>query len=94
MPKDTFVYVSSGNPIVDPGIVDLISSVVTTAQPGFWQAAADVPAQVVVGGITKYNVPVFPYPGDSGYDAGPPVTGDLDINVPVLMWIYWGALNC
>ena len=92
VPKDTFVFISSDNPLVTTGIVDLASGTLTTAQPGFWQAAVAVPAQVTVSGVVKYNVPQFPYPGDTGYDAGPPVFGDLDD--ADIFWIYWGALNC
>jgi len=92
VPKDTFVFISSDNPLVTTGIVDLVSGTLTKAQPGFWQAAQAVPAQVTISSVVKYNVPQYPYPGDTGYDAGPPVSGDLDDED--IYWIYWGALNC
>ena len=92
VPKDTFVFISSDNPLVTTGIVDLASGTLTKAQPGFWQATQAVPAQVTISNVVEYNVPQYPYPGDTGYDAGPPVSGDLDD--ADIFWIYWGALNC
>ena len=77
---NTFVYISPNNPLVGTGLVDLVSGNMTLAQAGIWQARVDVPAQVTVGGVVKYNVPQLPYLGVSG-------TGDLD-NASVY-WILW-----
>ena len=92
--KDVFVYISSGNPLVTAGAVDVVSQVLTTAQPGFWQAAAAVPAQTTVNGVVQYNVPVFPYPSATGEVSEAPsgLQGDLDSSS--IFWIYWGQVAC
>ena len=61
--RDTFVYVSAANPISTTGLIDLVIGGATRVKvPGstIWQAAKDVPAQVRVGGVVKYNVPQNP----------------------------------
>ena len=82
--KDTFVYISPLNPLVSPGLVDLISGNITMSRPGIWQAAQDVP---VKNGLGKYNVPQTPLPGAGGVPSGSPLSGDADgANV---FWLFW-----
>jgi hypothetical protein len=84
VPRGTFVYVSQNNPICLTGLVDLVSGQLVQAQSGIWQANQNVPAQVTVAGVVKYNVPVVvtPAPVD-----GTPLSGDLDSET--LFWIRW-----
>jgi hypothetical protein len=78
VPQWTCVYISPQNSLVTTGIVDLVSGTVTTSPAGIWQAIQTVPARVVAGGVTKYNVPQWPYPGATGVPTGSPLRGDLD----------------
>lgn len=89
---DTFMFLSANNPLVTTGLIDAVSGLNVKALPGFWQAAKNVPAQVVVAGVTKWNVPVFPYPGATGTPSGSPLKGDLDGGG--LFWIYFGQIVC
>lgn len=75
--KDTFVYISPGNPIAATGLVDLVSNATTTSRPGIWQALKDIPAKTSAG---KYHVPQTPYPTNGG-------TGDADATNNY--WILW-----
>jgi hypothetical protein len=88
----TFVYLSPGNPLVTTGLTDLVSGLVVNAPAGIWQAAQNVPAQVTVSSVVKYNVPQIPYPGASGATpSGTPLKGDLDgANV---FWIFLQEYN-
>lgn len=89
---DTFMFLSANNPLVTTGMIDLESGLRAFSKPGFWQVGSNnVPAQVVVSGVTKYNVPVFPYPGATGTPTGSPLMGDLDLGQK---WIYHGQLVC
>lgn len=84
---DTFMYLSPLNPLVTTGLRDLISGTVLLAQPGFWQAAQNVPAAVLVAGVLSYNVPQI---AAQGAVTGSPAKGDLDNN---LFWIRHPQTN-
>lgn len=89
---DTFMFLSDNNPLVTTGMIDLVSGLRAFSKPGFWQVGSNnVPAQVVVSGVTKWNVPVYPYPGATGTPTGSPLKGDLDLGQ---FWIYHGQLVC
>lgn len=81
----TAVYISLNNPLAVTGLMDLVLAVVIPAPPGVWIALKNVPAQVVVSGVTKYNVPQLPTPGTP---AGTPLAGDLDGST-----VYWARLG-
>ena len=70
----TLVYISPENDLVTTGLVDLVSTDLTTASAGIWMSMQDVPAT----DGTNYNVPQLPYPGATGTPAGSPLEGDLD----------------
>ena len=73
--KGTWVYISSGNPLVTDGLLDPVGgSALTFSVAGIWEAAQDVPP---TDGFT-YNVPQVPYPGATGTVGGTPLAGDLD----------------
>ena len=97
--KDTFVYVSAANPISTTGLIDLVigGATLQKAPPGIWQAAKDVPAQVTVGGVVKYNVPQNPPPGAPAATWGTPLAGDFDGDAgDQIFWLPWtgGGSNC
>lgn len=76
--QNTLVYISPDSPLVLVGITDLISGANAKAQSGTWLATRNVPAQAMVSGTLKYNVPQTPYPGSSGTPSGTPLAGDVD----------------
>ena len=88
--KDTFVYITAGNVLVQTGMTDVVSNELVVSCEGIWQAAVDVPP--ASGG--KYNVPRHPYIGASGAVTGSAgnVKGDLDTDG--IVWIYWGQVAC
>jgi hypothetical protein len=90
----TFVYISPQNDLVTTGLVDLQLNALTYAYYGIWQAVQNVPAQVTVAGVVKYNVPQIPTVGAVAPDPMPngPLAGDLDN--PDLFWIPWYAITC
>jgi hypothetical protein len=55
-----WVHIAPTDAIATTGIVDLDSGSLTVAPPGLWRPLKSVPAQIVVGGVTKYNVPKLP----------------------------------
>lgn len=84
---NTFVYISQQNPLVSPGLVDLVSGNITMSRPGIWQAVQAVPAK---NGANKYNVPQTPLPGAGGVPSGTPLSGDADgANV---FWLFWAPV--
>jgi hypothetical protein len=80
--KGTWVYISPNNPLVTTGLTDLAAGTILQSPPGIWEAAQNVPAQVTVGGVIKYNVPQLP---TEGTPSGTPLAGDLDAST--LFWI-------
>ena len=88
VPVNTVVYVSPQNPLATTGLFDLVinDNVLHTANPGWWIALKNVPAEVVnpagYAAGTYYNVPAAP---PQGATSGTPLKGDMDgANV------YWG----
>ncbi len=80
--KGFVAYASALSPLVTTGIVDLVAGGdPLTCQPGYWLALKNVPAQVTVSGIVKYNVPQL---AENAIPTGTPLNGDLD--VPTLFW--------
>ena len=85
---NTVVYVSPQNPLATTGLFDLVinDNVLHTANPGWWIAVKNVPAQVVnpagYDAGTYYHVPAAPLQGAT---SGTPLKGDMDgANV------FWG----
>jgi len=93
VPKDVFVYITSGNPLVVAGMIDVVDNTLVHACEGVWQAAQSVQSQT---GDTppKYNVPVFPYPSASGTVTGAPGNMQGDLDNDAIFWIYWGQVAC
>ena len=86
--RGVVVYVSPQNPLATTGLFDLVinDNVLHTANPGWWIALKNVPAEVVnpagYAAGTYYNVPAAP---PQGATSGTPLKGDMDgANV------YWG----
>lgn len=69
-------YISPQSALATVGLFDLVDGVTTVPRAGLWRAIKNVPAQVVVGGITKYNVPKPP--PQIGVPSGTPLKGDAE----------------
>ena len=83
VPVNTWVYITSDNPISTVGLTDTDSGLLVSAPPGKWLSVQDVPAQATDG---TYHVPQLPYPGATGEVTGTPLAGDLDNN-PLVYWV-------
>jgi len=98
-----WVYISALNPLVTTGMIDLVSGTNTKSCQGLWECCQDVPPQVVISGVTMFNVPVFPYPAGAATlggatflmgttaPSGSPLVGDLDLINPTTgqKILYW-----
>ena len=84
--KGTLVYVSPLNPLATTGLIDLVSSKLTAAQPGIWYSLKDIPAQT--GTPPSYNVPQI---APQSVPTGTPLAGDIDSDT--LFWLKWPETN-
>ena len=84
--KGTLVYVSPMNPLATTGLIDLVTSALTTAQPGIWYSLKDIPAQT--GTPPSYNVPQI---APQAVPTGTPLAGDIDSDT--LFWLKWPETN-
>ena len=84
--KCTLVYVSPMNPLATTGLIDLVTSALTTAQPGIWYSLKDIPAQT--GTPPSYNVPQI---APQAVPTGTPLAGDIDSDT--LFWLKWPETN-
>ena len=82
IPTGAWRYVSPQSALAQTGLMDLVGGVVVAAVPGLWRATQNVPAQVTVSGVVKYNVPQ-PIP-QLGAPSGTPLKGDADSST-----VFW-----